>query len=165
MIPISFTLALLLVAVVKSAPELMVQGFGFLVAAALLGGLVDLLSTLEGVFWLGFGTISLLLILGMANRPFPVIPGKTNNLWILTPLKKKEEYREVIQPDRNGVQIRWGSLVGVVTVVIMLLISSGVFIWNGLGAENQWESNRGNKLKIRSWIKIRKGEGRISRKN
>ena len=156
MIPISFTLALLLVAVVKSAPELMVQGFGFLVGAALLGGLVDLALDFEGAFWLGFGTISFLLILGMANRPFPVIPGKTNNLWILIPLKKKEEYREVIQPDRNGIQIRWGSLIGVVTVVIMLLISSGVFIWNGLGAENQWESNRGNKLKTTWWIEISK---------
>jgi hypothetical protein len=103
MIPISFTSALLLVAVVKSAPELMVQGLGFLVGAALLGGLVDLALDFEGAFWLGFGTISFLLILGMATRPFPVIPGKTNNLWMLTLLKKKEAYREVIQPNYPNV--------------------------------------------------------------
>ena len=75
-------------------------------------------------------------------------------MWILNPPDKKDEYRKVIQPDRNGVQIRWGSLVGVVTVMIMLLISSGIFIWNGLGAENQLKSNRGNKLKTTWWIEI-----------
>ena len=154
MIPISFALALLLVAVAKSAPELMVQGLGFLMGAALLGGLVDLFWDLEGAFWLAFGTVSFLLILGMASRPFPTIDGKVNTMWILNPPDKKDEYRKVIQPDRNGVQIRWGSLVGVVTVMIMLLISSGIFIWNGLGAENQLKSNRGNKLKTTWWIEI-----------
>jgi len=46
--------------------------------------------------------------------------------------EKRGDYRPVIKPDRNGVQIRWASLLGIVLVVLMLLSSSGLFVWNGL---------------------------------
>ena len=57
---------------------------------------------------------------------------KSNSLLVFRFPKKKEDYRPVINPDRNGVQIRWASLLGIVLVVLMLLSSSGLFVWNGL---------------------------------
>ncbi len=51
---------------------------------------------------------------------------------ILVLPEKRNDYRPVINSDKNGVQIRWASLVSVSLVVVLLLISSGSFLWSGL---------------------------------
>ena len=133
--PLMLLAATILVGVMKSFPGLLMNWWWFVIIAAVIAGLCDIgLHSYAGAFWIvfalafaGWGYSEKMLRKSIRDQEW-----QSNSLSVLRFPKKKEDYRPVIHPDRNGVQIRWGSLAGVVTVVILLLASSGFFVWNGL---------------------------------
>lgn len=129
--PLGVVVAIALCALVKRHPRLLRRWrelvfFPALAAMAL------------GLFF-GFGSgsffiIFLLVMWMMAGGVIMADSKKTKEVMgdgILVLPEKRNDYRPVIHPDKNGVQIRWGSLVSVTLVVVLLLISSGSFLWSG----------------------------------
>jgi len=133
--PLMLLATAILVGVMKFIPGLLMNWWWWVVISAVIAGLCDIgLHSYAGAFWIVFT----LVFTGLgysekyASKKNTYQEWQSNSLLVFRFPKKKEDYRPVINPDRSGVQIRWASLLGIVLVVLMLLSSSGLFVWNGL---------------------------------
>jgi len=133
--PLMLLATAILVGVMKFIPGLLMNWWWWVVISAVIAGLCDIgLHSYAGAFWIVFT----LVFTGLgysekyASKKNAYQEWQSNSLLVFRFPKKKEDYRPVINPDRSGVQIRWTSLLGIVLVVLMLLSSSGFFVWNGL---------------------------------
>ena len=81
-------------------------------------------------FFIIFLLVVGMMIVGLSSTNSKETEESVEGILVLP--EKRGDYRPVINPDRSEVQIRWGSLMSVSLVVIILLVSSGLFVWHGL---------------------------------
>ena len=127
--PLGVAVAIALSALVKRHPRLLRRWRELCSYPALVAFTLDMLVWNDS-FFIVFPLVMGMIVVGVSFSDSSKTEEAVKGMLILP--EKRGDYRPVINPDRNGVQIRWGSLAGVVTVVILLLISSGFFVWNGL---------------------------------
>ena len=80
-----------------------------------------------GDFWPVLGVLAGLFALGNClteNR-------KTVSGWLLIIPPSRREYQPVLNPTKSGLQVRWGSLLLVVSAILLLLVSAARWAWIG----------------------------------
>ena len=126
--PIAFIVATMLVGTLRHLPRLIMIWWWIVVVSAVVAALCDWMiwdETFWMIFWVLVGA-------GIVLEQLNNTDGEWSSHCLLVLPESKGDYRPVIQPDRSGVQVRWASLLGIVLVLLVLLISSGFFVWNGL---------------------------------
>ena len=126
--PIAFIVATMLVAASRHLPRLITIWWWIVVVPAVVAALCDWMiwdETFWMIFWVLVGA-------GIVLEQLNNTDGEWSSHCLLVLPESKGDYRPVIQPDRSGVQVRWASLLGIMLVLLVLLISSGFFVWNGL---------------------------------
>ena len=80
-----------------------------------------------GSFWPVLVVLASLFALGNClteNR-------KTVSGWLLIIPPSRREYQPVLNPDKSGLQVRWGSLLIIVAATLLLVASAATWAWSG----------------------------------
>ncbi len=144
--PLGVVAAIALCALVKRHPRLLRHWRELVLFPALVAMFLGFVFDSDSFF------IIFLLVMGMMAVGVSMADSKKTEesvKGILVLPEKRNDYLPVIHPDKNGVQIRWGSLVSVSLVVITLLISSGSFLWSGKSdLENLFHKNDSRSVQV-----------------
>jgi hypothetical protein len=127
--PLGIAVAIALSALVKRHPRLLRRWRELVFFPALVAMALGLFFGSDS-FFIIFLLVLGMMVVGVSSTNSQKTEESVEGILILP--EKRGDYRPVINPDRSGVQIRWASLLGIVLVVLMLLSSSGFFVWNGL---------------------------------
>ena len=129
--PLGIAVAIALSALVKRHPRLLRRWRELVFFPALVAMALGLFFGSDS-FFIIFLLVLGMMVVGVSSTNSQKTEEAVKGMLILP--EKRGDYSPVIHPDRNEVQIRWGSLIGVSSVVIMLLISSGSYLWSGKAA-------------------------------
>ena len=127
--PLGIAVAIALSALVKRHPRLLRRWRELVFFPALVAMALGLFFGSDS-FFIIFLLVLGMMVVGVSSTNSKKTEESVEGILVLP--EKRGDYRPVINPDRSGVQIRWASLLGIVLVVLMLLSSSGFFVWNGL---------------------------------
>ena len=79
-------------------------------------------------FWIVLGILSGLFALGICRTEVK----ETESGWLLAPPPSRRQFQPVLKPDKSGLQVRWGSLLIIMTATLLIVASAAKWAWSGL---------------------------------
>ena len=116
----------------------------------------------DGFFWLGFIGLAGLMALGARKTKSTTVD--EDHGWMLILPEHRGDYQPIINPNRNGLDVRWFQLGTVCLVILALVISAGSFVWGYNSQDGDVDQQvRANQMKDTSEIKDIKADALESR--
>ena len=116
----------------------------------------------DGFFWLGFIGLAGLMALGARKTKSTTVD--EDHGWMLILPEHRGDYQPIINPNRNGLDVRWFQLGTVCSVILALVISAGSFVWGYNSQDGDVDQQvRANQMKDTSEIKDIKADALESR--
>ena len=116
----------------------------------------------DGFFWLGFIGLAGLMALGARKTKSTTVD--EDHGWMLILPEHRGDYQPIINPNRNGLDVRWFQLGTVCSVILALVISAGSFVWGYNSQDEDVDQQvRANQMKDTSEIKDIKADALESR--
>jgi len=113
-------------AALRSLPRLLRHWVEILFFPSVVAIIFDLFVW-RGNFWLVLGVLAGLFALGNClteNR-------KTVSGWLLITPPSRRKFQPVLNPEKSGLQVRWGSLLIIVAATLLLVASAATWAWSG----------------------------------
>ena len=116
----------------------------------------------DGFFWLGFIGLAGLMALGARKTKSTTVD--EDHGWMLILPEHRGDYQPIINPNRNGLDVRWFQLGTVCLVILALVISAGSFVWGYNSHDEDVDQQvRANQMQDTSEIKDIKADALESR--
>jgi hypothetical protein len=128
LIGLGITLAL---AALQTVPRLLRHWMEILFFPAIVALICDWLvwpNSPNHPFWIVLGILSGLFALGICLTEGK----KTESGWLLFIPPSRSQFQPVLNPDKSGLQVRWGSLLIIVAATLLLVASAAKWAWSGL---------------------------------
>lgn len=78
-------------------------------------------------FWIVLGILSGLFALGICLTEGK----KTESGWLLVIPPSRRNFQPVLNPDKSGLQVRWGSLLIIMAAILLLIACAAKWAWSG----------------------------------
>ncbi|MDC0143965.1 hypothetical protein OAK45_05480 [Verrucomicrobia bacterium] len=128
LIGLGITLAL---AALQTVPRLLRNWMNILFFPGIVALICDWLvwpDSTNQPFWIVLGILSGLFALGICLTEVK----ETESGWLLAPPPSRRQFQPVLKPDKSGLQVRWGSLLIIMTATLLIVASAAKWAWSGL---------------------------------